>query len=95
MNKSNKLKRNREGPLQSFIMGQLAAAIFSVPTAGLLWLLTNKHLAIWAAGDVFWGAKGFWIVVGVFAFVSVFFPRLFPSLLGFVWRSIIRVEQWF
>ncbi|WP_419536494.1 hypothetical protein [Endozoicomonas sp.] len=67
---------------------------FAVPTAALLWFATNKHLAIWGTGDSFIGSQGFWLIIGCFAFVSLFLPKLFPELLGKVWRGIIKGEQW-
>lgn len=91
-----KYQRNdrSEGPLTGFLMGQLAAAFFAVPTAALLWFATNKYLAIWGAG-AFIGSTGFWLIIALFACVSIFLPRLFPDLLGKVWHGIIRFEQWF
>ncbi|BBB26032.1 hypothetical protein [Amphritea japonica] len=94
---SRRCQRNEkpEGPLISFLMGQLAAALFAVPTAALLWFATNKQLALWGPGGAFIGATGFWLILACFAFVSLFIPRFFPSLLGKVWNGIIRIEQWF
>lgn len=84
-----------EGPIIGFLMGQLAAAFFAVPTAALLWFATNKHLALWGPSGAFIGSTGFWLVLSFFAFVSVFLPKLFPSLLGKAWHGLIRLEQWF
>lgn len=78
-----------------FLMGQLAAAIFAIPTAALLWFATNKQLALWEPSGAFVGATGFWLIIGFFAFVSVFLPKLFPSLLGKIWHGFIKLEQWF
>jgi hypothetical protein len=94
MGKNQRYKRN-EGLIIGFLMGQLASAFFAIPTAALLWLTTNKHLAIWGPSGAFIGSTGFWLVLGFFAFVSVFLPNLFPSLLGKVWHGLIRFEQWF
>ncbi len=95
MNWKSTRHSSSESPVTRFVMGQLAAAFFAIPTAALLWFATNKHLAIWGPTDAFIGSKGFWLVLAVFAVVSVFLPRLFPSLLGKVWHGIIRMEQWF
>ncbi|MEJ2756305.1 MAG: hypothetical protein P8104_10870 [Gammaproteobacteria bacterium] len=76
-------------------MGQLAAAFFAVPTAAILWFATNKHLAMWRPSGAFIDSTGFWLIVLFFAIISLFLPRLFPSLLGKVWRGLIRFEQWF
>ena len=94
MRKNQRNERN-EGPIIGFLMGQLAAAFFAIPTAALLWFATNKHLAIWGPSHSFIGSSGFWLVLGFFAFVSLFLPNLFPSLLGKVWHGLIRFEQWF
>lgn len=75
-------------------MGQLAAAFFAVPTAALLWLATNKHLAIWGPAGAFIGSSGFWLILGLFALMSVFRPDLFPHLLGKVWRGLVKCENW-
>lgn len=87
-------KVKREGPVVAFLMGQFAAICFAIPTAALLWFATNKHLAIWGTSDTFIGAAGFWLILGVFAVVSLFLPRLFPGFLGKVWRLLISAEKW-
>jgi len=69
--------------------------LFAVPTAALLWFATNKRLAVWGPKGAFFGTNGFWVVLGFFAFVSFFFPKLFPSLLGKIWRGFIKFENWF
>lgn len=84
-----------EGPITGFLMGQLAAIFFSLPTAAFLWLATNKYLAVWGASGAFIGSKGFWLILGCFAFISVFMPRLFPSLMGKIWHGIISLERLF
>ena len=84
-----------EGPMTGFLMGQLAALFFALPSAAILWFATNKHLALWGPTGALMGATGFWLVLGFFAFVSIFLPKLFPSLLGKVWHALIRLEQWF
>lgn len=91
----NQRNQPQEGPVLEFLMGQFAAACFALPTSALLWFTTNKHLAIWGPADAFIGSNGFWLVLGVFGFVSVFMPALFPALLGKVWRGIIQWERWF
>ncbi len=95
MSRRDQRSEQSEGPLTGFLMGQLAAVLFAVPTAAIVWFATNKELALWGPGGAFIGAKGFWLILACFAFVSLFLPRLFPSLLGKVWHGIIRFEQWF
>ena len=92
MNKKQRGKQ--EGPIMSFIIGQFAALLFATPTAILLWVSTNKYLAIWGPSNAFIGTTGFWSIIGFFAFVSTFLPRLFPSLLGKVWHGLIKAERW-
>lgn len=89
-------RRNKqEGPVTRFLMGQLAALFFSVPTAVFLWLFTNRELALWGNGNLFLNTLGFWMIVGFFVLISAIFPKLFPSILSKIWRGIIRFDQWF
>ncbi|WP_417696706.1 hypothetical protein [Psychromonas sp.] len=64
------------------MLGQFASMLFALPTTALLWLATNKYLTFWAPENAFIGSIGFWAILGLFAFISLFYPRLFPSLLG-------------
>ncbi|MEL4482811.1 hypothetical protein AAEH76_04375 [Shewanella algae] len=72
-----------------WLVGQLAALVFAVPTAALLWLATNKHLALWSNGQAFIGSLGWWLTLAVFALTALLLPRLFPSLQGKVWQLLI------
>ncbi len=90
--KKYRQNKNAEGPLKVFFMGQLAAAFFAIPTAALLWFATNQQLAL---SGIFIGLNGFWLIIAIFAFISIFIPRLFPSILGKVWHGLIKIEQWF
>ena len=82
------------GPIQARLIGVIASLFFSLPTSALLWLATNKQLALWADGT-FIGARGFWLVLGIFTLIALILPNLFPTLLGKVWRAIIKLELWF
>ena len=88
-------RTSAEGPIVAFVMGQLACALFAIPTAAMLWSATNRVVALWGPSGAFVGAPGFWLMLGFFACVSVFLPKIFPSLLGKVWHLIVRLNQWF
>ncbi|MBO2627979.1 hypothetical protein I6M59_06530 [Shewanella algae] len=81
--------KTHSGWLVGLLMGQLAALVFAVPTAVLLWLATNKHLALWSNGQAFIGSQGWWLTLAVFALTALLLPRLFPSLLRKVWQLLI------
>lgn len=83
--------RKHEGPIQSRLMALLASLFFSVPTAILIWLGINKQLAFW---NGFIATSYLWASVAAFAFVALIAPKLFPSILGVLWRWLLKVEKW-
>ncbi|MBN3564300.1 hypothetical protein [Aliamphritea spongicola] len=87
-----------EGPVIGFIMNLFASVVFSVPTALLLWFGLNRDWALEnpdaTAGGLYLTGSGFWILLGALVFVGVCFPRLFPGLMGYCWRKIIRLGRW-
>lgn len=68
--------------------------IFAMPTSALVWFTTNKYLSFWGSGDVFIGSSGFWAIFAIFAFMSLLFPRLFPSFLGNSWKGLMKIGKW-
>ena len=94
MTKHIKYRIETGGPLQARLIGVIASLYISLPTSALLWLATNEQLALWADGT-FIGARGFWLVLGIFTLIALILPNLFPTLLGKVWRAIIKLELWF
>ena len=93
MPKFKRRSEPKEGIIQAWLMGLLAASLFAFPTAILMWLLANRELALYGPGDAFINTNGFWAIIGFFAFVAIIFPRCFPSLLGKIWRFIIHYER--
>jgi len=87
-------KFKEEGPIISRLMGFLAAMFFAVPTAALVWFGTNKQLAFWGTPDAFISTKVFWAILGSFAFIAIIFPKVFPSVLGGIWRWVIKIQNW-
>lgn len=87
------MPRNREqgGPIESRLIGLCASLFFSIPTAALLWLVVNRELAYWGG---FLGSTYLVTCIIVFAALAVLVPRLFPSILGGIWRGIIKFERW-
>ncbi|MCH2157160.1 MAG: hypothetical protein MK096_00050 [Oleiphilaceae bacterium] len=93
MRRIRRSARTQEGPIQVFFVSLFAAMIFGVPTAILLWFLANRELALWGPSGAHVNDLGFWLIILFFALTSVVFPKLYPRLLGKVWRFIIRYER--
>ena len=78
------------------IGGRLAAAFaslfFSLPVCGLLWLAVNVGLSrtsgyVLASGTLLW-------VVGLMAAFSFAFPRLFPTLFGWLCDALLAIGRY-
>lgn len=94
----NIIKRHHQksdSVLVDFLLGQFVSFLFALPTTALIWFVSNKYLAIWGPDNAFLGGDVFWGGVVFFAFISLFFPALFPSLLGKAWQGLINAEKWF
>ncbi len=76
---------------QMRLLSMLASLVFSVPTAALIWLGVNKELAYWGG---FLDSRYLLVTVVAFALAALLFPLLFPSLLGAIWRLVLKVQQW-
>lgn len=72
----------------------LAAMCFALPTAGLLWFMSNKQLALFSSGDSFLGSPILWAIVIIFAVLALIYKDLFPSLIGKVWQLMIKLVPW-
>ena len=92
--KPERKQRSQEGPIFSRLMGFLAAMFFAVPTAALLWFLTNGKLAFWGDGYTFVGSAGLWVIIGIFAMIALLTPGVFPALLSRIWHAIRRIYEW-
>ncbi len=84
--------RSQRGSLESRLIGLFASLIFSVPTAALIWFGVNKQLAYFYDG--FLSSSYLVVCIIVFALIALLFPQLFPSILGGIWRGILKVERW-
>ena len=67
-----------------------ASLVFSVPTAAVVWLIVNVHLAY--AGD-FLGSAYLWASIAIFAIAAFVAPDTFPEILEKVWHWLAKV--WF
>ena len=77
--------------LETRLVGVFASLFFSVPTAALIWLGVNKELALWGS---FLDSSYLVATVILFALIALLSPLLFPSLLGAIWRWVLKVQQW-
>ena len=84
--------RSQDGFLGSRLIGLFASLFFSVPTAALIWFGVNKQLAYFDAR--FFGSSYLVGCIVVFSVIALLLPQLFPSILGGIWRSILKVERW-
>ncbi|WP_298451729.1 hypothetical protein [uncultured Marinobacter sp.] len=84
--------RSQGGFLESRLISLFASLFFSVPTAALIWFGVNKQLAYFDAG--FFRSTYLIACIIVFSALALLLPRLFPSILGGIWRSILKVERW-
>lgn len=77
------------------LSGRLAAAFaslfFSLPAVALLWLLFNTHLAVLSMGPIPWSALA--AGVAAVAVVAFLFPRVAGSLVGGLWKQLIRLGR--
>lgn len=87
------MEKNRSpgGTFASRIIALFASLFFSVPTAAFVWLGVNKQLALWGS---FIDSSYLIACVVAFAIMALLLPKLFPSILGGIWRWIIKVERW-
>ncbi len=88
------MARNRRqgGFFESRLIGLFASLFFSVPTATLIWLGVNKQLAYFDAG--FFSSSYLVGCIIVFSVIALLFPQLFPSVLGSIWRGILKIQRW-
>ncbi|WP_228151152.1 hypothetical protein [Tamilnaduibacter salinus] len=77
--------------MESRLTSLFASLFFSVPTAALIWLGVNKELAFWGG---FLSSHYLLGSILIFAAIAFVLPRLFPSILGAVWRGVLRIERW-
>lgn len=84
--------RNNNGPVESRLIALCASLVFSIPTAVLIWLWTNMELArYWGS---FLSSDYLIACIIIFAVLALLLPRLFPSILGSIWRGMLRVWDW-
>ena len=85
-------KCSRNDSFKLRLIGLFASLFFSVPTAAFVWLGINKQLAYFDAG--FFSSTYLVACILVFAVIALLLPQLFPSILGRVWRGILKIERW-
>ncbi len=73
------------------LVALLAATLFAVPSAFLLWFGLNLELA---PLGVFLESPWLWGTIAAFAVVSLFSPDLFVDLLGALWHAMYRLARW-
>lgn len=78
--------------LQSRMISLFVSLLFSVPTAALLWLSVNKQLALLDAG--FLTSAYLLGCIVVFCVLALLFPQFFPSILGYIWRGMLKFGRW-
>jgi hypothetical protein len=74
------------------LISLFTSLFFAVPTAALIWLGVNKQLAYFDTG--FFSSTYLVACIIVFSVIALLFPQLFPSILGGIWRGILKVERW-
>lgn len=78
--------------IESRLISLFASLFFSVPTAAFAWFGVNKELAYWDAG--FLSSKYLIAFILFLAVLALLLPHLFPSILGGIWRGIVRIGRW-
>ena len=80
---------NPDNSMKSRLIGLCASLFFSVPTAALLWLSINRQLTYVDGG--FLNSNYLLGCISIFALISFVLPQLFPSVLGWVWRMMLKI----
>lgn len=76
--------------------GRLAAAFgslfFSVPLAGLFWLLFNSRIAVFSDSPIPIIHLG--VALAAFALLSFVFPRVAPTVFGWLSDLFFSIAKW-
>lgn len=76
--------------------GRLAAAFgsvfFSVPLMGLFWLLFNSQIAVFSDSAI--PVSYFGAVVVAFSVISFAFPKLAPTIFGWLCDLFFGIAKW-
>ena len=83
-------RKSDEGFLEARLYGLFASLILSVPTAFIIWMWANIELASFGG---FIGSYYLVTSIAVFSVIALLFPRLFPSILGFIWHAMVKVAR--
>ncbi|WP_100640326.1 hypothetical protein [Marinobacter salexigens] len=78
--------------IESRLISLIASLFFSIPTAAFVWLWVNLELAVYWGG--FFSSSYLITSIIVFAMLALLLPQLFPSILGGIWRGIVKVWGW-
>jgi len=85
-------KRQADYSILDRLLAMLASLFFSIPTALMIWLSINRELAWW--WDAFLDSFYLWGSIVIFALLAFVAPRLFPSVLGFIWNTFMKLWHW-
>jgi len=86
------MENQSEHSLGERLVSVMAAVVFAVPTAFLLWVAANLEVASFGG---FIESSWLWCTIAVFVLVSFFAPTVFVAVLGAVWGSMHRFAKWF
>lgn len=81
--------RGQNGPVESRLISLFVSLFFSIPTAAILWLWVNSTLGVYWGG--FLSSNYLVGCIIIFAVLALLLPQLFPSILGGIWRGIVRI----
>lgn len=85
---SNRNKRVT-ATLSDRLISVAASLIFSLPTSMLLSLKISQNLLALELEFAI-GGRGFILIVCLFSSIAFLFPKIFPCLLGGVWRLLVK-----
>jgi len=84
--------RGQDGPIESRLISLFASLFFSIPTAAFVWCWVNLELAVY--WDGFLSSRYLVTCIIVFAVLALLLPKLFPAILGGIWRGIGKIWNW-
>ena len=85
--------RHKDYSIADRVVSVLSSLVFPVPTCLLLWFGLSKQFGLFGSGDVL-PVSMLWGVVSASCVTAFILPSVFPSLLEFVWKSILKIQKW-
>jgi hypothetical protein len=86
--------RKGDNKIKDGLISQLVAAYFYVPTGIFLWFAMNYFLRFQGAVGKSLGINWLIYILLAFAAISLAVPKLFPGILGRIWKLIIEFFRW-